>query len=416
MKQEIEAIRSYLKEATQNMLCEPAGVLAYPYIVPGDCCYSTTLWDWDSWLTDIGLRQVKANFPEILPQLEESEKGCIRNFAAFTEDDGYMPICIEKTKAYDLQVHEPGKPINMHKPCIVQHCAFVAGQTGDYGFVRPLLGKLEKFLNHYLTHFYHKKTGLFFFQDDCAVGVDNDPCIFFRPKCSTASIYLNSLMYKELRAMAELCGKCGEPDKAVGWNEQADRLRDAVNEQCYDNLNGFYYSVDINLLPNENIQGLHQGAPRTWDGLLMRYDVWSGVLAMWAGMSTPEQAARVRDRICDENLFWAPYGIRSLSKQEKMYNLKATNNPSNWLGPVWGVSNYMTFSALVRYGFDKEARELAEKTIRLMGENIIQHGSMFEYYNPETGEPIMTPNFINWNALVLNMIHWLEGREYISEF
>ena len=38
---------------------------------------------------------------------------------------------------------------------------------------------------------------------------------------------------------------------------------------------------------------------------------------------------------------------------------------SNWQGPIWGISNYMVFRGLTDYGFKKEARQLAEKTIAL---------------------------------------------------
>ena len=55
------------------------------------------------------------------------------------------------------------------------------------------------------------------------------------------------------------------------------------------------------------------------------------------------------------------YGIRSLSRLEKMYDLRASNNPSNWLGPVWGMTNYLVFRGLVKYGFDDDARELARE-------------------------------------------------------
>ena len=41
---------------------------------------------------------------------------------------------------------------------------------------------------------------------------------------------------------------------------------------------------------------------------------------------------------------------------------------------------------------------------------------LHEYYNPETGEPIMNKGFQNWNFLVLNMIAWLEGRKAVVEF
>ncbi len=113
---------------------------------------------------------------------------------------------------------------------------------------------------------------------------------------------------------------------------------------------------------------------------------------------------------------WAPYGIRTLSKPEKMYTVKESNNPSCWLGPVWGISNYLTFSALLRYGFEKEAREMAEKTVLLFGRDIAACGEMHEYYDPDTGLGVINPGFQNWNLLALNMIAYLEGTSRVSEF
>ena len=140
-------------------------------------------------------------------------------------------------------------------------------------------------------------------------------------------------------------------------------------------------------------------------------------MALWAGIATAEQAQRmVKENLLNERTFWAPYGVRTLSRLEKMYNLRATHNPSNWQGPIWGISNYMVFRGLVDYGFRHEARQLAEKTISLFGKDLQQHGVLHEYYNPETGEPIINPGFQNWNYLVLNMLAWMEGRTVIKEF
>ena len=99
-----------------------------------------------------------------------------------------------------------------------------------------------------------------------------------------------------------------------------------------------------------------------------------------------------------------------------MYNLGASNNPSNWLGPVWGVSNYMVFRGLQKYGFHEDARALAEKTVRLFGQDLEASGCLHEFYHPDTGEPIMTHGFQNWNFLVLNMIAYLEGRKFVDTF
>ena len=74
---------------------------------------------------------------------------------------------------------------------------------------------MQAFEENYRQHQYHAKTGLYFWSDDLAIGVDNDPATFFRPAESSGSIFLNCLMYKELQAMAYLARQLGL-DKSVG--------------------------------------------------------------------------------------------------------------------------------------------------------------------------------------------------------
>ncbi|MDE5896815.1 MAG: glycoside hydrolase family 37, partial [Clostridia bacterium] len=154
---------------------------------------------------------------------------------------------------------------------------------------------------------------------------------------------------------------------------------------------------------------LHAGSPRHWNCLLQRIGVWSGFLAMWAGIATKAQARRmVKEHYLNPKTFYAPYGVRTLSKMEKMYRVETSCNPSCWLGPVWGISNYMVFEGLRAYGYAREARELAEKTAALFGKDIVKCGEMHEYYDPETGEGISNQGFQSWNFLVLKMIRCLE--------
>jgi putative isomerase len=210
------------------------------------------------------------------------------------------------------------------------------------------------------------------------------------------------------RAMSYLSGRLGKQDRRSFYSAMADTLRNAIRKYCWDEKDGMYYSVDINLRPVTNDSSiifgksfvLHAGAPRDYPCLIQRLGCWSGFMALWSGIATPEQAQRmVKENLLDKRTFNAAYGVRTLSRLEKMYNLRATNNPSNWQGPVWGISNYMVFQGLVNYGFKKEARELAEKTIRLFGMDIEKEGALHEYYNPDTGEPIMNKGFQNWNYL-----------------
>jgi putative isomerase len=222
-------------------------------------------------------------------------------------------------------------------------------------------------------------------------------------------------MYKELLALCYIGDILGE-DVTV-YKSQAEELCNAIRTHCYDEKDGMYYSVDFNLFPVNPEQKMHSGAPRNWDCLIQRIGCWSSFLALWAGIATPEQAKRiVKENLLDKDAFWAPYGVRSLSKYEKMYQIRATGNPSCWLGPIWGIANYMVWKGLLKYGFLEEAKELAEKTVKLFENDITESGELHEYYDPESGAPIMNPGFQNWNLLSINMKAWLDGENVIEEF
>ena len=81
-----------------------------------------------------------------------------------------------------------------------------------------------------------------------------------------------------------------------------------------------------------------------------------------------------------------------------------------------GESLENILKALLDYGYVDEARELAQRTVKLFGEGLIKHGDMHEYYHPDTGEGVHNISFQSWNLLVNNMLAWLEGREVVTEF
>ena len=138
---------------------------------------------------------------------------------------------------------------------------------------------------------------------------------------------------------------------------------------------------------------------------------------MAVGIAEPGRAERiVRENLLDSRTFGARYGIRSLSKLEQMYQVVPSGNPSCWLGPVWGLSNYLAFEAMIRYGYEDEAKALAERTIELFGKDIEECGDMHEYYDPDTGAPIFNQGFQSWNFLVINMISWLKTGSFIRVF
>lgn len=394
-------ILNYAEKNYKKMFREPDGLLKYKFIVPGSC-YSNSLWDWDSWLTNIALRAF------VKEDISEYEKGCVLNFLDHIGEDGRMPIFITPQKEW---YNYDGNPeTNIHKPCLAQHAAFIVkSNNGDIEWLRPHFDKLLKFIDYYYHNQRHS-TGLYFWINDCAIGVDNDPATYYRPAKSSASIYLNCMMYKELCDICYLGNLLGV-DVAF-YKQEAENLKAAVQQHCYDEKDGMYYSADLNLVPVDPNSTLHSGAPRHWDSLIQRIGCWSGFMAMWAGIATEEQASRmVKENLLDEKAFWAPYGVRTLSKYEKMYTIKKSGNPSCWLGPIWGISNYMVFDGLVKYGFNDEAKQLAQRTLTLFGDDIAKCGELHEYYDPETGAPVNNPGFQNWNLFAIEMGQWLKQIE-----
>ncbi len=388
-------ILEYALKNYKAMLREPVGALKHKFIVPGSV-YHDSLWDWDCWFTDVALSHF------VKDDIKEYEIGCVLNFLDAMDDKGRIPIFI--IPSYSVEDYSKWGETNIHKPCLAQHAEFIIKKYNNQAeWLRPYFDKLCKFINYYIENCRHK-TGLYFWIDDGAIGVDNDPSTFYRPNKSSGSILLNCFMYKELCSLAFIGELFGED--VAKYKAEAQNLKAAIREHCYDQKDGTYYSVDFNLLPITEKR--HKGAPRHWDCVIERIGCWSSFLAMWSGIATKEQAERmVNENLLNPNAFWAPFGVRSLAKYEKMYTVVASGNPSCWLGPVWGVSNYLVFEGLKNYGFNKEAKSLAQKTVSLFETDILKTGTLHEYYNPETGEPVINPDFQNWNLLSIIMNDWL---------
>jgi hypothetical protein len=423
--------RESIYKEMRGMYREPGGALKYPFLAPGSSQYLDMLWDWDSWLSNVALRQIllEKGTKTDSQQALKYEQGCVLNALSYGGMDGWIPIWIERNAPSRVEMLKNRNPwkSNMHKPTLAQHAAFIArNMSGDAEWLRDDFYTLQAFENNYLNYHRHKITGLMYWETDEAIGVDNDPSTFFRPNASSGSIFLNALMYKELLAMKYLADCLKMPDISKTYAKEADKLLNAIREHCWDQRDGFYYSVDLNLLPVEkpDIQSLqpgklylHTGQPRNYDCLIQRLSVWSGFMSMWAGIATPEQAKLIVEKqFRDTALFNCASGIRSLSPLEKMYDTRASGNPSSWQGPVWINVNYLVFRGLVRYGYKDEARELAEKTILLLGRDFERFGALHEYYLPDNGEPVLNKGFQNWNFLVLNMAAWLDGKEVVAEF
>jgi len=410
-KQSASALLNYFSDNAPKLLRASAGVLKYPSIAPSlpGKQYSAQLWDWDTLWTSRGLfRIAKLTTDETLKEaLFEHASGSLLNFLDHASPEGRIPILMTPTNPDAFSVlGSNGVSKNQAKPVFGQLGLLVADQHGDATWLAMHFDKLLRFYDSWTAH-NMSSIGLLVWGDDVAIGNDNDPTTFGRPFFSSANLLLNCLYYEDLRASAELAKRLARPSDHGRLTAQADTLAQRIQTYCWDARDSYFYSLDVQCVDRraELIPTVKPGMEMSWKSLPMRIQVFTGFLPMWCGVATQAQAeALIRLNYSADDRLRARWGVRSLSRQESMYSLAFSSNPSNWLGPVWIIVNYFAWKALQRYGFQREASELADKTISLLASDLKANGSLNEYYDPDTGKALSHKGFMDWNLLVSEMI------------
>ena len=193
---------------------------------------------------------------------------------------------------------------------------------------------------------------------------------------------LQCYIYREYLALALIARRLGEEKDAGLYRGKAAALKELVRERMWSEEDGTFWNIDS----------------RT--GKHVRVKAWTSFVPLWVKLATPEQAKRMIEKhLLNPAEFWSPNVVRTLSKDEPLYNPKS----GYWRGPVWVISNYLMMHGLLNYGYKPQAAELAQKTRRLLVADFQRSGEMNENYDPETGEPAANGRFVSWNVLAEHM-------------
>ncbi len=401
-----DEIRSFVKEHTRDVLKKPRSFIRFPFIDPGSI-YDGNVWDWDTYWSVYGFLNLLEEYPDedMRSAIVEHAKGNVRNFFDHQLEDGYIPMMIEVAdwpEPYLNMRHKEGKLMNMHKPFLASQICLISDRIKDYSWAEEFQEGLLRYFVCYDRYYDNENCCRYVWADDIMIGMENDPATCGMPPFSTANIFLNSFLCVEFASAAKYFTQMGQAQTASEFCQKRESLVSAIQAECWDRRDQFFYSADVDIRTRK-YDWFHQGLGVFWKTLPIKIRVWSGFIPMYAGIATEEQAASMVRHIFDKDTFDTDYGVTTLAKDEKMFDLSVTNNPSNWLGPVWLVANYVVFRGLLNYGYLKEAGEIYRRTAVLLGQDLEKTGSLHEYYDPFTGSPIMNGGFINWNILVLNM-------------
>jgi alpha,alpha-trehalase len=360
------------------------GYIKLEYLVPAG--FYQQMWDWDGFF--IGNHLASIGQPQYL-------KYWTLNFASGVDAEGYVPGCFTE---------KGPRPIFgkfAMKPFLAQGAYLSAKALDDFSWIEPVWESIKKVISYREKTQFDPNYGLFFWDNAMQSGADNNPALTNDEHEPSAilGVDINIFQYREYLAMALIAGQLGKKEDIALFTNKAEELR--------ANILAYHWDPESHMMWNV----------RRRDGRQVKRVSYSNFIVLMQKDILPREEGRamIRKYLWNTEHMLAPYGIRSLSKQDPDYNNECIIIPySNWQGPVWPIANYLYFIGLKNYGFDKECRILANTLGNLMLRDILTCGSMHETYHADTGAPLaptaaqskdgIFTGFVGWNLLVQNML------------
>jgi alpha,alpha-trehalase len=370
--------------------------LPHPYVVPGG--RFNEMYGWDSYFTNVGLlrdgevelaRDMVDNF---IYQIEHYGKILNANRTYFLtrsqppfltrmiidvyrrqHDNAWLertvPV-IEKYYRYWAEAPHTTDETGLARyydagagpaPEVVSAERDKEGRT-HYDLVRAYY-RTHEVKDYDLTQYYDRArdelTPLFYKGDRSMRESGFDPSNRFGPFNADITHYnpvcLNSLLYVMERDAAEILKILGRSREGAIWEfRAAARSRHGVNRLMWDERDGLYYDYNFKTKA------------------VRRYPFVTTFYPLWAGLATPQQAARV---VANLHLFERAGGLQTSTNE----------SGSQWDAPYgWAPMQLIAVEGLRRYGYEREANRISVNFLSLVLKEFIEHNTIVEKYDVTT--------------------------------
>jgi hypothetical protein len=177
--------------------------------------------------------------------------------------------------------------------------------------------------------------------------------------------------YEHLAKIAELLNK--DTVTIEKWRRKAFQLRDAINQYMWNAEDGAYYC-----LKSSNLEQAKVSCPIEF-------------YTLTTGIASQAQARKLIKRLFDPAKY-APggkgrYFCPSVSFDDPSFNI-VVDGSGGWGGNIWLIEPYYTVRGLTRYGLQQEAFAVATNLYQMAADEFVRTGSLWEQYNPATGQGI----------------------------
>lgn len=172
---------------------------------------------------------------------------------------------------------------------------------------------------------------------------------------------LNALLYKYEADFARAAHILGNEDKATEWEETARQRADTMAKLMWDPIRGLFY--DYNFVKRRRSTGSSLAT----------------FFPLWAGMVTDKQAKSIVQKGLKR---FEQRGGLSTTDAIPLGQYVPGGRPMQWAYPNgWAPLHLIAVRGMQRYGYDKEAKRIAEKWLKTNLDWFTEHGMFLEKYN-----------------------------------
>jgi putative isomerase len=341
-----------------NNLISPQGNVTFEAMAPSKITY-VGLWLWDNAMHALAYRHID-------PDLARNQ---IRAMLAYQLPNGMLPDAVYDEGVVSSLNH----PIvgQVTKPPILAWAALKLHEMDpDLAFLQEIYVPLVRFNAWWFTYNDSDGDGLAEYTHPYSSGLDDSPLWDYGMPVESPE--LNTYLVVQMGSLAQMAEILGMQEEGTMWRRRAASLVRRMIDDMWDEESGLFWAL-------HNEERIPVVTP------FNLYPLWTGQI--------PEAIRkRLLEHLTNPEEFWGEYVIPTVSRRDSHYNPNLM-----WRGPIWANVNYFFVEALRQMGEVELAREVRRKTLEL----IMKSQSIFEYYNPDTGEaPETAANIFGWNAAV----------------
>ncbi len=318
------------------------------------------IWQWDSYFHALAYRHID-------PHLAQDQ---IRVVLDHQRADGMIPDA----------VHDEGTithldfPVDadVTKPPLL---AWAAWKVYESNHDREFLDEIYEPMVRWNQWWFEKNDldgdGLCEYQHPYSSGLDDSP--LWDEGMPVTAPDLNTYLYMQLESLGRIARTLGQVEEAEEWQRKADALLEKMRKTLWDRKSGLFWAKR--------------------NGKVIRVRTPFSLFPLLTGKLPKEISQRLVDHLTDPASFWTTYPVPTVACDDPHYN------PTKmWRGPTWVNVNYLLIEGLERSGYVEVAENLRQRTLTML----MRHADVFEYYQPETGDPpVDAASVFGWSAALL---------------